>query len=160
MDKKGDSVENKSQVVNELNFVKLSENAFEPKKATNGSAGYDLHACIEKDVVLNPGERAFIPCGIAISLPSQDYVALMFGRSGLAAKHGITLANSVGVIDSDYRGELKAILCNFGTEAYTIHPGDRICQISIMKVENLKPVQVGELDSTNRGSGGFGSTGK
>ncbi len=153
-------MESKNQPQNVLNFCKILEGAAEPKRATSGSAGMDLCACIDNPITLNPGERVFVPCGIAISLPSSDYVALLFGRSGLGVKHGIMLSNGVGVIDSDYRGEIKASLLNIGNESYTINPGERICQLVIMRVENFPLVQVDKLDATERGLGGFGSTGK
>lgn len=153
-------MENKSQSPNILNFCKVSDKAIIPKKATEGSAGMDLCACIENEIILKPGKRHLIPTGIAISLPGNDYVAFIFARSGLGVKHGIALSNGVGVIDSDYRGELRVGLCNFGDEEYTISPGERIAQLVIMKVENLPLCQVSELDSTERGKCGFGSTGK
>lgn len=153
-------MEIKSQEKNVLNFCKLSKNAVPPKRATSGAAGMDLCACIEEELVLNPGERALVPTGIAISLPSEEYAAFLFARSGLGVKHGITLSNGVGVIDSDYRGEIRAGLCNIGKEPYTIKPSERIAQLVIMKVENFPLVEASELDSTERGTGGFGSTGK
>lgn len=160
VDKKVIVVENKSQDLKRLNFIKLSENAVAPKRATNGSAGMDLCACMEKNVLLKSGERALIHTGVAIALPSSEYVALLFARSGLAIKHGITLSNSVGVIDSDYRGEICVGLCNLSAEDYTIVPGERIAQLLIMRVETPEPVEVNTLDETSRGAGGFGSTGK
>ena len=160
MDKKGDSVEDKNQYLKSLNFIKLSEGAIIPKRATIGSAGMDLYACMEKDVLLKPGERALIHTGIAIGLPNSEFVALIFARSGLAVKHGITLSNSVGVIDSDYRGEICVGLCNLGTEEYIIKSGERIAQLVVMRVETPNPVEVDSLDETARGEGGFGSTGK
>lgn len=143
-----------------FNICKVSENAIIPNRATSGSAGMDLHACMDKEITLNPGERTLIKCGIAISLPSNEYVALLFARSGLAIKHGISLSNSVGVIDSDYRGEICVALCNLGNEPYTIKPNERIAQLVIMKVETPEFNEVQTLDSTERGVGGFGSTGK
>lgn len=153
-------MERKNQIKNVLNFCKVSEKAKAPYRATEGSAGMDLCACIENEVTLNPGGRTFIPCGIAISLPSKEYVALVFARSGLSIKHGITLSNGVGVIDSDYRGEIGVGLCNLSENSYTIKPGDRIAQLLIMKVESLPIEEVNSLDTTIRGSKGFGSTGK
>ncbi len=143
-----------------LNFCKISPKAVVPTRATQGSAGLDLHACIENDIVINPGERVFVPCGIAIELPSNEYVALVFARSGLAVKKGVTLSNGVGVIDSDYRGEIGLGLYNLGKEPYVISHGDRIGQMVIMNVENFVMSEVSALDSTQRGEGGFGSTGK
>ena len=153
-------MEIKNQDQNVLNFCRLSKNAISPKRATKGAAGMDLHACIEKEIILNPSERALVPTGVAISMPSCEYAAFLFARSGLGVKHGITLSNGVRVIDSDYRGEICAGLCNMGKEPYTIKPNERIAQIVIMKVENFPLVEVDTLDSTERGTGGFGSTGK
>lgn len=153
-------MEIKNQDQNVLNFCKLSKNAILPKRATKGAAGMDLYACIENEIVLNPGERALIPTGIAISIPSGEYAAFLFARSGLGVKHGIMLSNGVGVIDSDYRGEICAGLYNTGKEPYTIKPNERIAQLVIMKVENFPFVEVEMLDGTERGIRGFGSTGK
>ncbi len=153
-------MENKSQDKNILNFCKLSEKACVPKRATAGSAGMDLCACIDEEITVLPGNLVRIPCGIAIGIPSGDYAALIFARSGLGVKHGITLSNGVGVIDSDYRGEICVGLCNVGSEPYTIVPGERIAQMVIMRVENFPLMEVKSLDSTQRGTGGFGSTGK
>ena len=160
VNKKGDIVERKSQTKNVLNFCKVSKNAKVPYRATPGSAGMDLCACIEKDVVLSPGDRVLIKTGIAISLPSPEYVAFIFARSGLGIKHGITLSNGVGVIDSDYRGEIGVGLCNLGSETYTIKSGERIAQMVVMKVQTPDLQEVENLDSTERGTGGFGSTGR
>lgn len=153
-------MEKNSKSQKTFNICKVSENAIIPNRATSGSAGMDLHACMDKEVTLNPGERTLIKCGVAISLPSNEYVALLFARSGLAIKHGISLSNCVGVIDSDYRGELCVALCNLGSEPYTIKPNERIAQLVIMKVETPEFNEVKTLDSTERGTGGFGSTGK
>ena len=101
-----------------------------------------------------------IPTGLAMAIPTAEWVGLVYARSGLAVRHGITLSNSVGVIDSDYRGEIRVGLCNLGQEPYTIQPGERIAQLVISPVL-LSPVEeANELDSTERGTGGFGSTGK
>ena len=143
----------------ELKIKKLSEKAVVPKRATEGSAGVDLYACIDEPVTLNGGRAALIPTGIAISLPSNEYGAFVFARSGLAVKHGIGLLNSVGVIDSDYRGEIKVGVINQFDTPYTIEPGERIAQLVVMPVCPLPTVEVDTLDSTARGEGGFGSTG-
>lgn len=130
-----------------------------PFYATSGSAGMDLSACIDEPIVIKKGEIAFIPTGIAISLPSNEYVAYIYARSGLACKKGITLANCVGVIDSDYRGEIKCALINHGTEDFTVNFGDRIAQLVIAPV-CIADINITEdLDKTSRGTGGFGSTG-
>jgi dUTP pyrophosphatase len=144
----------------ELKIKKLRENAKIPLRATPGSAGMDLYACIDEPITLAGGEKAVIPTGIAIALPSADLGAFIFARSGLAIKHGIGLLNSVGVIDSDYRGEICVGLINQLKEPYTINPDERIAQMVIMPVSLIPPVEVSELDETERGEGGFGSTGK
>ena len=131
-----------------------------PFYATPGSAAMDLHACMEEAVVIPAGGRKVIPTGIAIALPSPDYVALVFARSGLGIKHGIAPANCVGVIDSDYRGEICVGLCNLGTQPYEIQPGERIAQLVVMPVCPLPVQEAAELDQTQRGAGGFGSTGR
>ena len=131
-----------------------------PHFATPGSAAMDLCACLEGDVVLKTGARQVLPTGIAIALPSADYVALICARSGLASKHGITMANGVGVIDSDYRGELRVALFNESDADYTIHDGDRIAQLMVLPVVQPTLEFVEELDETERGAGGFGSTGR
>ncbi len=130
-----------------------------PFYATGGAAAMDLHACIDQTVSIPAGGRAVIPTGIAIALPSADYVALIFARSGLGVKHGIAPANCVGVIDSDYRGELLVGLQNSSDVAYTIQPADRIAQLMITPVIQAQIQMVEELDDTTRGAGGFGSTG-
>ncbi len=143
-----------------IRFQKLHPNAVIPQRATPGSAGMDLVACMEEPVLLPPGGRAMIPTGLAMAIPTAEWAGLVSARSGLAVRHGITLSNSVGVIDSDYRGEIRVGLCNLGQEPYTVQPGERIAQLVISPVL-LPPVEeADELDSTERGTGGFGSTGK
>lgn len=142
-----------------LKIRKVSENAIIPKRATGGSAGLDLCACIDAPITLQGGETALVPTGLAIELPSADYGAFIFARSGLAIKHGIGLLNAVGVIDSDYRGEIKVGLINQINEAYTIEPGERIAQMVIMPVSMMPVEEVDALGETDRGAGGFGSTG-
>ena len=131
-----------------------------PSYATPGSAAMDLRACVSEPVVIAPGARVVVPSGIAIALPSSEYVALLFARSGLAAKGGVCLANGVGVIDSDYRGEIGVALLNTGSEPYTILPGDRIAQLMVTPVVQPTVELVEELPETERGAGGFGSTGR
>ena len=144
-----------------INVKRTNPYSILPRYATAGAAGMDLSACLmEETLVLEPGQRALVPTGIAIALPSADYVALIFARSGLGVKHGIALSNGVGVIDSDYRGELKVGLTNLSDTPYTIQPGDRVAQLAILPVTQPTVVQVAELDETDRGTGGFGSTGK
>lgn len=144
----------------ELKIKKLKENARIPKRATDGAAGMDLYACIPAPVTLAPGQLAVIPTGIAIELPDNSCAAFLYARSGLGVKHGICLANGVGVIDSDYRGEVCAGLCNVSDKPYTIEPDERVAQMVIAPV--LTPVvrEVAELSGTERGAGGFGSTGR
>lgn len=139
---------------------RLRENAKLPFRATEGSAGMDLYACIDSPVTLGAGEKAVIPTGIAIELPSAELAAFVFARSGLAIKHGIGLLNGVGVIDSDYRGEICVGVINQLAEPYTIAPDERIAQLVIMPVSLITPVEAQSLDDTARGEGGFGSTGK
>lgn len=131
-----------------------------PGYETEGSAGMDLPAALGADqpVTLGPGERALVPTGFAIALP-RGYEAQVRPRSGLAAKHGITVLNSPGTIDSDYRGEVKVILINHGAEAFRIKRGMRIAQLVIAPVQQALWVAIDELDETTRGGGGFGSTG-
>lgn len=131
-----------------------------PFYASAGAAAMDLHACIDQAVTISAGKRSVIPTGIAIALPSAEYVALVFARSGLGIKHGIAPANCVGVIDSDYRGEIMVGLQNSGDSDYTVQPGDRIAQLMITPVVQAQIHMVNELDDTARGAGGFGSTGK
>ena len=131
-----------------------------PYYASAGAAAMDLHACIDEAVTLAPGGRAFLPTGIAIALPSAEYVALVFDRSGLGIKHGIALSNGVGVIDSDYRGEIREGLTNLSDIPYTIQPGDRIAQLMVVPVARAAVLELEELPDTARGAGGFGSTGK
>ena len=133
--------------------------ATKPFYATEGSAGMDLSACIDEPVTIKKGEIKIIPTGIAIALKDKNYVAYIYARSGLACKKGICLANSVGVIDSDYRGELKCALINLGQEDFVVNHGDRIAQLVIAPVVQAEIVECESLDDTERGTGGFGSTG-
>lgn len=144
----------------EICIKKLSENAKLPTRATGGSAGADLYACLSESVTINPGELKLIPTGVAIALPDSRYAAFLYARSGLGVKHGICLSNGVGVVDSDYRGEIKVGLCNVGEKPYTIEPYERVAQMVIAPVEVFEFKTVDELDKTEREAGGFGSTGK
>ena len=130
-----------------------------PAYATEGSAGLDLRACMENAVVVPKGGRALIPSGLAIELPDACHVALVFARSGLAIKHGLALANGVGVIDSDYRGEIAVGLINQGEADFVIEPGERIAQLVVMPVVQPTLALTDTLSDTDRGAGGFGSTG-
>ena len=131
-----------------------------PGRATAGSAGMDLRALLEEPLPLEPGGRASVPTGIAIGLPSPETVGLVFARSGLAIKHGLALSNGVGYIDSDYTGEIRVGLVNLSDTAYTIQPDERIAQLVVMPVCLPDILEVEELEQTERGAGGFGSTGK
>ena len=144
----------------ELKIKKLRENATLPTRGTKGSAGADLYACIEESVTINPGDLKLIPTGVAIALPDSSAVAYLYARSGLGVKHGICLANGVGVVDSDYRGEIMVGLCNVSGEPYTVEPNERIAQMVISPVIIPELIEVEKLDETDRGEGGFGSTGK
>lgn len=143
-----------------LRIKKLNENAILPCRGTSGSAGLDLHACMPSPVTIAPHELVQIPTGLAIALPNKQTVALIFARSGLGVKHGVSLSNAVGVIDSDYRGELCVGLCNVGGKPYTVEPGERIAQLVVMPVLNLPLEETDDLGETERGTGGFGSTGR
>lgn len=145
---------------NILKIKKVREGAVIPKRATPGSAGMDLYAVLDSEKTLERGEILMVPTGIAIELPSPDYVAYIFARSGLAIKHGITLANCVGVVDSDYRGEVCVGLVNVSNTPYTITPGERIAQLVISPVSLMPVMEAESLSDTERGEGGFGSTGK
>lgn len=139
---------------------RTSENSWAiPTYATPASAGVDLYADLKQPLILNPGDNLKIPTGIAIQLPSQFVVALVFARSGLASRHGIGLTNGVGVIDADYRGEVQVLVQNLGHQRVTINPGDRIAQMVFMPVFQALFEEVSELQETPRGTGGFGSTG-
>ena len=129
-----------------------------PKYQTDGSAGIDLPAAIEGSASLDPGARLLIPTGFAFSIP-RTYEGQVRPRSGLALKHGITVLNSPGTIDSDYRGEVSVILVNQGSETFFFERGDRIAQMVFTKVEQVKFEEVDELDKSDRGLGGYGSTG-
>ncbi|MDR2074364.1 MAG: dUTP diphosphatase [Oscillospiraceae bacterium] len=149
-----------SQGVFFLNFVKVRENAIVPKKATEGSAGWDLHACLDREITLEHGDLVKVPCGIAIELP-KGFAAFIFARSGLGIKHGIIPSNAVGVIDSDYRGEIQVGLCRIGKgEPYKISAGDRIAQMVVIKVSNFSLKECEILNQTERGTSGFGASGK
>lgn len=147
-------------MLKELKIMKVRENAVIPSRATDGSAGLDLCAAIDSDILINPGEIKKIPTGIAIDIGEKNLCGFIFARSGLSVNEGINLANGVGVIDSDYRGEIMVGLHNIKSEPYIIKSNQRIAQLLIMPV--ILPIirEVSSLDSTKRGAGGFGSTGK
>jgi dUTP pyrophosphatase len=129
-----------------------------PAYATPGSAGVDLRAHLPESIVLQPGERVLIPTGLSLALP-DGFEAQVRPRSGLALKHGITVLNSPGTVDADYRGDVGVILINLGTEPFTIEPGDRIAQLVIAAYAQVEWTPVEVLPETERGSGGFGHTG-
>ncbi|MBP6115827.1 MAG: dUTP diphosphatase [Neisseriaceae bacterium] len=130
-----------------------------PAYATPGSAGLDLHACIEAPITLNPGDSSLIPTGLAIHLADPNLAAMVLPRSGLGHKHGIVLGNLVGLIDSDYQGELKVSLWNRGHTPFVIAPFERIAQMMIVPVVQAAFQVVTEFPQSERGEGGFGSTG-
>ena len=143
-----------------LKIRKVRDGAVIPKRATKGSAGMDLYACIAAPVTVNPHECVKFPTGIAIALPSEMYGAFIFARSGLSVNHGLAPANCVGVVDSDYRGEIMVGLVNQFSQPYTVEPGERIAQMVIMPVSMMAVEECDCLDDTDRGAGGFGSSGK
>lgn len=136
----------------------ISKSGAVPRYETKGSAGFDLAAFLEAPMTLKPGERALVPTGIFMEVP-EGYEAQVRARSGLAIKNGIGLVNGIGTIDSDYRGELKVPLINFGQEDFVIHTGDRIAQVVIASVIQAEFELTEELGETKRGAGGFGHTG-
>lgn len=129
-----------------------------PETMTAGASGFDLRAAVKELVTLYPGERTLIPTGIAIAMPER-LEAQVRPRSGLALKHGITVLNTPGTIDADYRGEIGVILINLGEEPFTVQRGDRIAQLVFQQVARVELVEVEELPPSERGTGGFGSTG-
>ncbi|HIT16697.1 MAG TPA: dUTP diphosphatase [Candidatus Avimuribaculum pullicola] len=140
-----------------VEIINSSGNAL-PAYETTGSAGMDLRAAIDEPVVIGPLQRAMIPTGLRIALP-EGYECQIRPRSGLAAKHGVTVLNSPGTIDADYRGEIKVILVNLSDVPFTVNPGERVCQMVVARYSRVEWVQVETLDVTERGSGGFGHTG-
>ena len=141
-----------------IKIKKLSNEVSIPKYETPGSSGMDLSACIEQDVIINPGDKAIIPTGFSLSIP-EGYEVQIRPRSGLAAKKGITVLNTPGTIDSDYRGEIKVILINFDKNKFTVKNGERIAQMVVCPIEQVSVEEVKELSETDRGTSGFGSTG-
>ena len=139
---------------------KLGREVPYPYYASSGAAAMDIHACLDDDVTIQPGQRVMIPTGLAIALPDAGYVALIFARSGLGVKHGIVPANCVGVIDADYTGELLVSLQNTFDTPYTVRHGDRIAQLVLTPIFTPPIQEVEELAATGRGEGRFGSTGK
>ena len=141
-----------------IQIKKLSTFVSIPKYETSGSSGMDIAACTEKNIIINPGEKAIVPTGFSIAIP-RGYEVQIRPRSGLAAKKNITVLNTPGTIDADYRGEIKVILINLGKEKFTIENGERIAQMVVCPVVQAILEEVKELSDTKRGLGGFGSTG-
>lgn len=142
----------------QIKIINQSNNAL-PEYATLGSSGMDIRANLEEPMVLEPSARALVPTGLFVEIP-LGYEIQIRPRSGLAIKQGITCLNTPGTIDADYRGEIKVILINLSSEPQTLQPGDRIAQMVLQKVEQIQWVPTTELASSDRGAGGFGSTGK
>lgn len=138
----------------------LREGTVIPQYATEGSAAVDLRSATDAPVTIEPGKRVLIPTGIAIAPETRGVVAILAARSGLSVKHGITVTNGIGVIDSDYRGEISVSLCNVSDTPYTVEVGERIAQLMFMPVLHAELISADTLDETERGAGGFGSTGK
>ena len=139
---------------------KIGQSIALPAYSTGGSAGLDLRACIDEGVVLRPGSTELIPTGLAIYIEDPGYAAVILPRSGLGHKHGIVLGNLVGLIDSDYQGELMISAWNRGITEFVIEPGDRIAQLVVLPVQQVKFEVVEEFTNTERGAGGFGSSGR
>jgi dUTP pyrophosphatase len=138
--------------------IRILPGATAPSYATSGAAGADIVASVADDVCIAPGARALIPTGVFLEIPN-GYMGEVRPRSGLALNHGVTVLNAPGTIDADYRGELKIILVNLGTEPFVVRSGDRIAQLVITSCESVAFLQSGLLSETGRGTGGFGSTG-
>lgn len=145
--------------MNPIRVKKLSPNAILPTYGSVEAAGADLYACLEQSVTIGPGETAWIPTGIALEVP-KGCAGLVYARSSLGAKRGLAPANKVGVIDSDYRGEIRVVLFNHSKTVQTVEPGERVAQFLITPVDTPSYVEADELTDTTRGAGGFGSTGK
>ncbi len=145
--------------MNTVRVKKLHPNAKLPAYGSSEAAGADLYACLEEAVTIAPGETYFVSTGIALEVP-KGCAGLVYARSGLACKRGLAPANKVGVVDSDYRGEVKVALHNHSNEAQTVEPGERVAQFIITPVLTPAYEEAAELSDTDRGVGGFGSTGK
>ena len=143
-----------------VKIKRVRENVPLPAYETDGAAALDLRSAADGPITVRPGETVRVPTGIALAPETAGVVAVLCARSGLAAKHGLTLVNGIGVIDSDYRGEIAAALVNLGGEAYTVEPGERVAQLMFLPVLHAKLLEAQTLDETARGEGGFGSTGR
>lgn len=141
-----------------IRFITLNSSAKIPTYQTTGSAAADIAACLDESITLNPGQRATVPTGLAIEIP-KGFEVQVRARSGLSIKHGICLANGVGTIDSDYRGELGVLLINLGDQPFMIEPGMRIAQLVLARYEKADFEEVQVLTDSGRGKGGYGSTG-
>ena len=139
--------------------IKVEKGAVIPHYATEGAAGADVSACLSAPVTLRPGEYKAIPTGLFMEIP-EGYEVQVRPRSGLALRYGVTVLNAPGTIDSDYRGEIKVILVNLSDEEFAVNPGERIAQMVVAKHEKVEWEEVGTLETTDRGEGGFGSTGR
>ncbi|MGQ9643421.1 MAG: dUTP diphosphatase [Ignavibacterium sp.] len=146
----------------EIKIKRISNEFYDvplPAYATEGSAGMDIRAAVKDELIIEPGKVALVPTNLSVEIP-KGYEIQVRPRSGLAANHSVGILNSPGTIDSDYRGEIKIILMNFGDKPFTIHKGDRIAQLVVSKVYSAKIVETENLNSSRRGEGGFGHTGK
>ena len=141
-----------------ISVKKVRSNAILPVYGSQGAAGADLFACLDDPLVINPGKSAFVPTGLSMEIP-EGFAGLIYARSGIASKRGLAPANKVGVVDSDYRGEVCVALINLGQEDFVVEDGDRIAQVVIAKYEQVEFEQVETLSDTQRGAGGFGHTG-
>jgi len=144
----------------DLKIIDARMRDFLPAYATTGSAGLDLRACIDAPLTLAPGQTALVPTGLAIHIADPGYAAMILPRSGLGHKNGIVLGNLVGLIDSDYQGQLMVSTWNRGQSAFTLQPLDRLAQLVVVPVLQVAFKVVDEFDASDRGAGGFGSTGK
>ena len=143
----------------QIKVKKLKDNAIIPTYGSDGAAGADLYACLESPVTIEPGETVWIPTGIALEVP-KGCAGLVYARSSMGVKRGLAPANKVGVIDSDYRGEIRVVLLNHGKQTQTVEHGERVAQFLITPVLTPAYMEVESLSDTDRGAGGFGSTGK
>lgn len=143
-----------------IKIKRLKQNAVLPTRGSDGAAGLDLYACIDKPISIKPHGLYKIPTGVAIALPDKNTVGLIFARSGLGVNYGVSLPNAVGVVDSDYRGELIVGIGNTGEKAYTLSPGERFAQLVVMPVYETVLEETDDLGDTSRGCGAFGSTGR
>lgn len=142
----------------EIKIKKLKQNAILPAYQTAHAAAMDVHACLDKPLVVEPFERCMVPTGLAFDLPEGTEMQVR-ARSGMSIKHGMTLVNGIGTIDADYRGELNILMINLSKEAFVIEPGMRVAQLLVARYENVRWNEVDEISISQRGAGGFGSTG-